>query len=469
MPLRRPPGGDQGSPSCQFARHATRSEAILGRNHAAPHGGPTEPPQAAGPYSPGLKSGSPNVTRSDRPSVPAPVLEPSKTLERRIRSKLKKHLASLGFSVAGDGSLSNEYDTKDAIRAVHRAQRIERLKESEGFLTKYAKDLLPAFANGAEICPDAIDPRIQLVVAGTWESDVFRMASLLWSVPVSQGYGRRLRFLVWDRANSKLIGLLALGDPSFNLAARDSLIGWTSADRKQRLVHMMDAFIVGAVPPYSDLLGGKLIACLVRSHEVVNQFRERYRSRVGLISGKPKEATLVAVTTSSSLGRSSLYNRLRLDGIDYFKAIGYTGGWGHFHVPRHLFEDMRKYLALRGHSYAHGYEFGDGPNWRLRTIRATLDLLGYDADLLRHGVNREVFISWIAGNGLRVLRGEVRRPLYPDLLSVSKIAWLARERWMRPRASRDDSYCRWKNGELLGRLDWRSWQDSAADQVVVDA
>ena len=409
------------------------------------------------------------MTRSDRRKQPALVLEPSRTLERRIRSKLKQHLASLGFAVAEDGSLSIEYDTKDAIRAVHRAQRIERLRESEAFLTKSAKDLLPVFANGDEICPAAIDPKLQLVVAGTWESDVFRMASLLWSVPVSQGYGRRLRFLVWDRANGKLIGLLALGDPSFNLAARDALIGWTSADRKDRLVHMMDAFILGAVPPYSDLLAGKLIACLVRSREVVNQFRERYRARVGLISRKPKEATLVAITTTSSLGRSSVYNRLRLEGIDYFKAIGYTGGWGHFHVPRHLFEDMRKYLALRGHSYAHGYEFGDGPNWRLRTIRATLDLLGYDADLLRHGVNREVFISWVAGNGLRVLRGEVRRPLYPDLLSVAKIASLARDRWMCPRAARDDSYRHWKNGELLRRLDWRTWRDTAAGQVVVEA
>lgn len=420
-------------------------------------------------YPPNPKSASRMVSRSDRRRVSAPVLEPSRTLERRIRSKLKKHLASLGFSVAGDGSLSIEYDTKDAIRAVHRAQRIERLKEGEAFLKRSARDLLPAFANGSDVVPDAIDPRMQLVVAGTWESDLFRMASLLWSVPVSQGYGRRLRFLVWDRANSKLIGLLALGDPSFNLAARDSLIGWTSSDRKERLVHMMDAFIVGAVPPYSDLLAGKLIACLVRSREVVDLFRERYRARVGLISRKPKVATLVAITTSSSLGRSSLYNRLRLEGIDYFKAIGYTGGWGHFHVPRNLFDDMRKYLALRGHSYARGYEFGDGPNWRLRTIRATLDLLGYDADLLRHGVNREVFISWIAGNGLRVLRGEVRRPLYPDLLPVSKIASLARERWMGPRAARDDSYRDWKNRELLRRLDWRSWQDPAPDQAVADA
>jgi hypothetical protein len=33
------------------------------------------------------------------------------------------------------------------------------------------------------------------------------------------------------------------------------------------------------------------------------------------------------------MGRSSVYNRLKLSGIMYFKSIGYTGGWGHFHIP----------------------------------------------------------------------------------------------------------------------------------------
>src|SRR5256885_5626904 len=103
-------------------------------NDAASPEGRTEPPRAVGAYPADLESASRRVSRSDRRRVPAPILEATRILERRIRSKLKKHLASLGFSLAEDGSLSIEYDTKDAIRAVHRAQRIERLKEGEGFL-----------------------------------------------------------------------------------------------------------------------------------------------------------------------------------------------------------------------------------------------------------------------------------------------------------------------------------------------
>ena len=78
------------------------------------------------------------------------------------------------------------------------------------------------------------------------------LASLTWSVPVSNGFGRRLRYLVWDESNGKLMGLIAIGDPVFNLAARDKLIGWTSKDRNSRLVNIMDAYVLGAIPPYNQ-------------------------------------------------------------------------------------------------------------------------------------------------------------------------------------------------------------------------
>jgi Domain of unknown function (DUF4338) len=386
-----------------------------------------------------------------------PVVRSSKALEQTIREKLETHLTMLGFDVSQDGSVvPASSSTKESIRTLHRAQRIERLRENEGFIKTKGDQLFLAFANGSEVNPDAVAPRLQLIEPNTWESDLFRLASLLWSVPVSSGYGRRLRFLVWDRSNEKLIGIMALGDPSFNLAARDSLIGWSSAERKERLVNIMDAFILGAVPPYNAVLGGKLVASLVRSREVVSEFRARYRNSVGLISRKPKHASLVAITTTSALGRSALYNRLSLAGVKYFEPIGYTGGWGHFHIPRHLFNDMRSFLELRDHDYAKGNRFGDGPNWRLRTIRVTLELLGYDPELLRHGVARQVFVSWLATNALRVLRGLVGRPYYSTLLPAKDIGALALDRWLKPRAGRDTSYSKWQRAELRGALEWQS-------------
>jgi hypothetical protein len=397
---------------------------------------------------------------------PTRVLSPTVVLERRIRSKLQRHLLLLGFETRRDGSLSPVSQSKDSIRALHAAQRVERLQADEAFLEARGRSLLGAFADGRDVRPEAIEPRLQLVRSGTDEADLFRLASLLWSVPVSRGYGRRMRFLVWDRSNQKLIGLIALGDPSFNLRARDALIGWNSEQREQRLVNIMDAFVLGAVPPYNMLLGGKMVACLVRSHEVVKHFRDRYGDSEGLISGQQKKARLVAVTTSSSLGRSSIYNRLRLDGVSYFSPIGFTGGWGHFHVGQELFEDMRKYLKLRRHPYAYGYEYGDGPNWRMRTIRATLDLLGFDADMLRHGINREVFLCNVADNAGRILRGESHRPLYGSLKTVAQVGELATSRWMLPRALRDSSFSDWDARDLAPLLEWRLVADAASKARV---
>ena len=64
-----------------------------------------------------------------------------------------------------------------------------------------------------------------------------------------------MRYLVWDKHNEKLIGVFGLCDPIFNLRARDAYIGWSTDDRRERLVHTMSAYVVGAMPPYNRFAG----------------------------------------------------------------------------------------------------------------------------------------------------------------------------------------------------------------------
>ena len=113
---------------------------------------------------------------------------------------------------------------------------------------------------------------LQRISGGTWESDLFRLAALTWSVPVSNSFGRRLRYLIWDDHNNKLIGIIAIGDPVFNLSVRDTLIDWDAKARGERLVNVMDAYVLGALPPYNSLLGGKMVACLLRSRDIYDDF-----------------------------------------------------------------------------------------------------------------------------------------------------------------------------------------------------
>jgi len=168
--------------------------------------------------------------------------------------------------------------------------------------------------------------------------------------------------------------------------------------------------VLGAVPPYNMILGGKLVACLIRTKEVRNDFALKCGNTRGIISKKKKRAQLVLVRTSSSLGRSSVYNRLKLGSQAYLEAVGYTQGWGHFHVPDSQFAELRDYLRKRKHGYEDGHKFGEGPNWRFRTIRAAFDALAVNADWLRHGIGREVKrrmpVCVMSGYGMSVSRGQ---------------------------------------------------------------
>lgn len=372
-------------------------------------------------------------------AIEIPALSNDASLKRAIRQHLKK----IGLSDM-DSLVSIEGQDKEKIRRLHASQRLSRLNRENEFVTSWSPKLLEYFANGDEVVPEKISPVLEKIDSETWQSNLFRYASLTWSIPVSNGFGRRLRYLVWDEHNGKLIGIIAVGDPVFNLGVRDEYIGWTSKDREWRLANIMDAYVLGSVPPYSYILGGKLIASLVRTRNIYNDFASTYGHTTGIISNKRKKPNLLAVTTSSAMGRSSVYNRVKLGGVFYLKSLGYTRGWGHFHIPDELFARCRKFLASANHSYANQNRFGDGPNWKLRTIRASLKLLGLNEEILRHGIKREVFISEFAKNSLSILRGKSQKPDLRGLLRVDDVERLAVERWIIPRAERNPEFRVWK-------------------------
>lgn len=378
----------------------------------------------------------------------------------RLRSDILAHLASLRLpSWAGNsdpGSVS-----KDSIRAMHASQRREILARELAALTTRLPAIIANFADGSEICPQQIEPELISVDSSGPTADLFRFAALLWSVPVSKGYGRRMRFLVRDRNNGKLIGIFGLTDPVFNLRARDEWIGWDSTRRKAALVHLMDAYVVGAVPPYSLLRGGKLVVSAMAASQVGQAFQARYGQLPGTISHQNKSPRLAAVTVTSALGRSSLYNRLHLYSapdktgskrllVD-LKFLGSTSGYGHFHLSQSIFSRLRILVRETGHSYADGYRYGDGPNWRIRLARVGLRTLGLDPELLRHGIVRDVYVMPLASNAREFLSGEARDAVIHGA-PIEEIGRLARERWIMPRSETHQEFGRFERSSLLMSL-----------------
>lgn len=371
---------------------------------------------------------------------------------------IQEHLESIGLNdVQPDGSLQ-----KESIRQIHRVHRQAAQRRILKALHRKLDVLLDEIADGDEVDPQGIQPELVEAVAQRPTGDLFRFASLAWSIPVSQGYGRRMRYLVRDRANGKLIGIFALGDPVFNLRVRDEWIGWQQADRRDRLVNLMDAYVVGAVPPYSGLLGGKLVASLIASHEVASKFEQRYGHTTGLISKKEKRARLALVTVTSALGRSSMYNRLKLrastpgseakTAVEYLR-LGETTGYGHFQITDEIFAGLRSVLEEDGHVYANGHQFGDGPNWRIRVARKGLETLGMDADaVLKHGIKREVYALPVAKNCREFLSGQERESEF-DCLPADEIASLARERWILPRSKRMPQYQQFRRKQLRSTIE----------------
>lgn len=330
------------------------------------------------------------------------------------------------------------YTDKESIRSMYVADRRKYLEEKKELVQRLEEHALPFFATGAEVSPDCIHPRIELVESPS-QANIFRYACLLWSIPVSTGYGRRMRFLIFDTANGKLIGILGLADPVYCLAVRDSWVAWSDQDKRRRLWHVMDAFVLGAVPPYNNLLGGKLIALLATSNEIREHFVRRYAGRPSGILKIEREPHLVLLTTTSAMGRSSMLNRLKRDGELIWESLGMTLGWGHFHLGNGYFKAMADFMREEYPDIFNSYKFGGGPSWKLRVIRSCLRELDIPGSALQHGIKREVFAAPLSSDWKEFLHGRIDTPRFYDR-SVDDLMAFFSKRWLLPRAQRDSSY-----------------------------
>lgn len=368
---------------------------------------------------------------------------------KQLRARVLRELRQTGISANGlvvppNGGSAHPVLSKDDIRQLHARQRKDLLKREARFIGQWQDELLASFADGKGIVPEEISPRVTEVTTEE-EAALFRYASLHWSVPVSKGYGRRMRFLLFDDFNDKLIGIFALGDPVYNLTARDEVIGWDVEQRNDRLYNVLDAFVLGAMPPYQQLLGGKLVAMAAVSNVVREKVREKYAGRRTRIRGETKQSRPVLITTTSALGRSSIYNRLKYQDRLLFRSVGYTRGFGHFHFSEDLFHSLMGFLSEDGG--VPGYEYGQGPNWRIRTLRVALSKIDLDPNLIQHGIKREVFLAPLAEKWKRFLLGEIDRPNW-FRLDLSELAEHFKSRWALPRAERDSRYLDWRRQGL---------------------
>jgi hypothetical protein len=370
--------------------------------------------------------------------------------KNQLRELIEQSLKRQGYRIRNGNILPPKNLTKERLRKLHSVSVKHKIQSAYESLYRYEDKLLDRIAKGNDVNPYKITPQLIEVVSGSEDERLFRYATLHWSIPVSTGYGRRLRFLVKDEQNGKLIGIIGLGDPVFALGARDNWIGWDRLTLGENLRYVMDAFALGAVPPYSHLLCGKLVAMLAVSNDVKDAFRRKYQNNQSLIQQKESDARLALITTTSALGRSSIYNRLRLDNRLLYQRVGFTRGSGEFHFSNGLYGAISEYATRYCIPTAKQESWGTGFRNRREVVRKCLSKVGLSSKWMYHGVEREVFVVPLAINTREFLRGEHTRLRWFNT-STDELVTFFKNRWLMPKAERDDTYKQWDPEQ------WRLW------------
>lgn len=340
---------------------------------------------------------------------------------RAARTQVLRNLASYGmFWDAGQQRLIVS-DLRDSQR------RLAAITNGSG--KRYEKDALPHFAKPAEIDILDIDPVVVPVISGDEHyGRIWSYALTYWSVPLSAGYGRRLRFLVFDQQNGKLIGLFGLCDPMIGSRIRDQFVGWNKKQKQERLYNCMTAYVLGAVPPYNRVLGSKLVALTAMFPEVREAFHEKYGNGPTTISRRRKEPYLAMIDTFGAFQKSAIYTRLL-----NWRFLGYTLGKSHIHITANGSWELIRQFVPR--SKFNRYEYGQGSNWKLRTLKIGLAKLGLPEGILTTGWRRAYYVCPLLTNFHEYMTLEDNEPKYMAESRQELVAhW--RDRWIVPRIER---------------------------------
>jgi hypothetical protein len=313
---------------------------------------------------------------------------------------------------------------KDTIKQSMSIKRNEITERNRTWIDNHIDMARSNLANGEDILKSEIIPVIE-ICSTQKQHELFRMLRYYWSSPYSEYVGRRIKILIRDYAlpAKPIIGIAALGSPIIHIPERDNYIGWNKVERTKRINFMMDAYVIGALPPYNYLLGGKLVSYLLTSNEIRQIYKEKYQG-----SNYPE---IAGIFTTSLYGRSSQYNRLTIDGRKVYIPIGETKGFGTLHLTNNTIKAMIDFLKENNIFVSNA--FGEGPSWTMRVIRTAGELLGFDTDqLLMHSFKRKIYFIPFAKNTKKFLVGK-NKTLRFYSYSVEDLTSYWKQRWYNQR------------------------------------
>lgn len=190
------------------------------------------------------------------------------------------------------------------------------------------------------------------------------------------------------------------------------------ANRKRKIgSNMMDIIVCGSIPPYNELLGGKLISILSCSPKVISDYTNRYKKQVSEIASRMKGKRVIRDSKLVYLGTTSLYavgssqyNRIKVplnnDRFLEFRKMGVTEGFGTVFFSKETTSLFSRLLELQDGGKKINHVFGEGTSPRFRMISRGLSGIGIRAEaFLKHYSPRIVYSINLANNTNEYLLG----------------------------------------------------------------
>lgn len=251
-----------------------------------------------------------------------------------------------------------------------------------------------------------------------------------------------------------------------NSEGRKSITVALVANRKCKIgSNMMDIIVCGAIPPYNELLGGKLVSILSCSPIVIRDYTQKYQNQVSEIASRMKGAEIVRDSHLAYLGTTSLYavgssqyNRIKVPlsggGELQFREMGITVGYGTVFFSTETTAILSKMLETIDGGKRINHVFGEGTSPRFRLINRGLTMLGiHAASFLNHYSPRIVYSVNLAKNTNEFLLGIDNHLDYNfDIKNDSDVKLKTQElidywyhRWMEKRLSTVDIISRLKD------------------------
>lgn len=188
---------------------------------------------------------------------------------------------------------------------------------------------------------------------------------------------------------------------------------------------------IGALPPYNQLLGGKMVSLSLVANEIRDLYHSKYANKTTWLAKRKLPSDLLFIITTSAFGKSSVYDRLKFKDEPVSTFLGHTSGLGTFHISEDVFKQILEYLRKEGYDIKRGY--GTGPSRKLKIIEIAFRKLGV-SHFKYHNIKRGIYLFSNVKNLKNVIK-ENTDPIWHDR-PFFDLTEFWKNRYMLPRSKR---------------------------------